>query len=155
MITLKDSIEIKTTPEKVFDWFKKLDKHFTEWHPNHKRFIKVTGGLNEGDIIYFEECVDGKWFKIKCKITRIEKKDQGWRADFESVHWLSQIIGARISFIGKAKGDNCIFTHIESFGFRANIISNLILKLIKPLVPLIEKDMKEDNVNLKRILDKD
>ena len=155
MITLKDSIEIKTTPKKVFDWFKNLDKYFTEWHPNHKKFIKVTGGLNEGDIIYFEECVDGKWFKIKCKITRIEKKDRCWRADFESVHWFSRLIGVRISFIGKAKGDNCIFTHIESFGFRANVISNLTLKLIKSLVPLIEKDMKEDNVNLKRILEKD
>jgi hypothetical protein len=155
MIILKDSIEIKTKSEKVFDWFKKLDRNFTDWHPNHKRFIKVTGGLEEGDIIYFEECVDGKWFKIKCKITRVEKTDQGWRADFESVHLLSKIIGSRISFICEARGDNCIFTHIESFGFKANFISDLILKIIRPLIPLIEKDMKEDNANLKIILEKD
>jgi hypothetical protein len=51
VITLKDSAEIKTTPEKLFDWFKNLDKHFEEWHPNHKKFVKVTGGTGEGDII--------------------------------------------------------------------------------------------------------
>jgi hypothetical protein len=153
MITLKDSIKIKTTPEKIFDWFKNLDKHFTEWHPNHKKFVKVTGGLDKGDIVYFEECIDGKWFKIKCKITKIEKRNLGWRADFESVHWLGRLIGTRISFIVKAKGDICIFTHIESFGFRAPIISSLVLKLVKSQIPLIKRDMREDNVNLKKIME--
>jgi hypothetical protein len=155
MITLKDSIEIRTTPDKIFNWFKTLDKNFTKWHPNHKKFIKVTGGLDEGDIVYFEECVDGKWFKVKCKITNIEKKDRSWRTDFESVHWLGRLIGTRISFIVKAKGDICIFTHIESFGFRANIISNLTLKLLKSWFPLIKKDIEEDNLNLKKILEMD
>jgi len=27
MITLKDSLEIKTTPEKIFEWFAHLDKN--------------------------------------------------------------------------------------------------------------------------------
>ena len=156
MVTLKDSIEIKTTAENIFDWFKNLDNEsFTEWHPNHKEFVKVTGGMDEGDIFYAEECVGRVWFKLRLKITRIEKRDWGWRADFESVHWLGRLIGTRISFIVKAKGDICIFTHIESFGFRTPIISSLILKLFKSRIPLIKKDMEEDNANLKRILEKD
>ena len=35
MLILKDSIEIKTTPEEVYTWFKNLDKNF----------VKLTGGM--------------------------------------------------------------------------------------------------------------
>jgi len=43
VIALKDSIEIKTTPEKIYNWFMNMDnKRFTEWHPNHKKFVRVT-----------------------------------------------------------------------------------------------------------------
>ena len=119
MITLKDSVEIKTTPEKIFDWFKNLDKHFTEWHPDHKKFVKVTGGTDKGDIVYFEECVDGKWYKVKGKITKIEKTERGWRAEMKTLL-------ARIIFITEAKEDICTFIHIESFGFKTPIIGSLI-----------------------------
>jgi hypothetical protein len=81
VITLKDSVEIKTTPEELFDWFKNLDKHFEEWHPNHKKFVKVTGGTDEGDIVYSEELVEGKWYKVKVKIGKLEKSEQGWRIE--------------------------------------------------------------------------
>jgi hypothetical protein len=156
MITLKDSIEIKTTPERIYNWFKNLDnKRFTEWHPNHKKFVRVTGGMEEGDILYAEECIDGKWFKFRLKITKIEKGERGWKADLESVHWLGRLIGAQISFITEAKGDACIFTHVETFGFKRPLLSSLILKLFKSRIPLIEKDMREDNINLKRILEGD
>jgi hypothetical protein len=151
IITLENSIEIKTTPEKIFNWFKNMDnKRFREWHPNHRKFVKVTGGMDEGDVLYFEEYINGKWFKLKIKITKIEKSEKGWRADFESVHWLGRLIGTRISFIAEAKGGTCIFTHVESFGFKMPIISSLILKLFKWRIPLIEK---EDNINLKKIME--
>lgn len=154
MITLRDSIEIKTTPDKIYDWFKNLDnKRFTEWHPNHKKFVRVTGGMDEGDIIYFEECVGGKRFKVNCKISKIEKTERSWAVDLESIHWLGRLIGARISFIAEAKGDACVFTHVETFGLRRPLLSSLILRLFKSRIPLIEKDMKEDNVNLRRILE--
>ncbi len=73
MLTLQDSIEINTTPNKVFDWLKNLDKHFTAWHPNHTKFEFIDGGLNVGGGVYFEECIDGKWFKFDFKISKIDK----------------------------------------------------------------------------------
>ncbi|MEW6685920.1 MAG: SRPBCC family protein, partial [Candidatus Edwardsbacteria bacterium] len=84
-MTLKDSIEIRATPEKIFDWFRNLDKHFTEWHPNHTKFDKVTGGMDEGDVVYFEECVSGVWYKVKCKITKIEKSKSTWEIEVKSL----------------------------------------------------------------------
>ncbi len=153
MINLKDSIEIKTTPEKIFDWFRNLDKHFTEWHPNHKKFVKVTGGMDEGDVIYFEEFVGGVWYKVKCKITKIEKSENGWRVDVKSLL-------AQISFIVEEKGDGCIFTHIETFGVKTPIIGNvvdfLMLKVFHFRIrfDLIQKDMEEDGKKLKEILER-
>ncbi len=154
MITLKDSIEIKTTPDKIFNWFQNLDRHFTEWHPNHKKFVKVTGGMDEGDIVYFEECVDGKWYKVKGKITKIEKTERGWRVELKTLL-------AQLSFIVEAKEDGCVFTHIESFGFKTPIIGSLIDFLILKVfdssirIDLIRKDMEEDGKNLKKILERD
>lgn len=154
MITLRDSVEIKTTPEELFDWFKNLDKHFEEWHPNHKKFVKVTGGTDEGDVIYFEERVDGKWYKVKVKIGKIEKGQQGWLIELVTSSRL-----ARILFIAEAKKDVCIFSHIESFGFKAPVIGSLIDFLMSKVFyslfrfDLIRKDMEEDGLNLKRILE--
>ena len=154
MITLRDSIEIKTTPERIFDWFKNMDKHFTEWHPNHKKFVKLTGGMDEGDVVYFEECVNGKWYKAKFKITKIERTESGWRAELKTLL-------ARISFIAEAKEDGCIFTHIESFGFKTPIIGNIVDFILQKVLrsrtrfDLIQRDMEEDGKNLKRILERD
>lgn len=120
MITLKDSIEIKTTPEKIYNWFMNMDnKRFTEWHPNHKKFVRVTGGMDEGDIIYFEECVSGVWYKVKCKITGIEKSKRGWKAEFKSLSGIG-----KIAFMAEKIEDACIFTHIESFGSKKPVIGN-------------------------------
>ncbi|MDI6603287.1 MAG: SRPBCC family protein [Patescibacteria group bacterium] len=121
MIILEDSIKIKTTPEKIFDWFKNLDKHFTEWSPCHTKFVKVTGGMDEGDIVYCEQCCEGKWYKEKVKITKIEKDSSGWRIERKCLFPYS-LLGIRGSFIVEQKGDSCIFTAIESFGFKTPII---------------------------------
>jgi len=160
MITLKDSIEIRTTPERSFKWFENIDKNFTKWHPNHKKFVKVTGNLNEGDIIYFEECIDGRWYKIKCKITEIEKGEWGWRVVFKSTHWLGgTLLNTRLIFLVERKKDTCVFSNIQTIGFNAPVIGKLIdlliLKSFSTTINLIKKDMEEDGKNLKKILERD
>ena len=146
MITLKDSIEIKTAPERIFDWFKNLDKNFTEWHPNHKKFVKITGCMDEGDVVYFEEQVDGKWYKIKCKVTKIEKRGRDWRIEVKSL-FPGSLFGVRILFITETKENACIFTHIETFGFKT--FSSWFR------IDLVRKDMEEDGKRLKEILERE
>ena len=153
MISLKDSIEIKATPEKIFDWFKNMDnKSFTEWHPNHKKFVRVTGGMEEGDIVYAEECVSGIWYKLKLKITKIERGENGWKVELKDLRFPAKII-----FITKAKGDGCIFTHIETLGFERPIIGNIVDFLVKALfqkrIDIVQRDIEEDNKKLKGLLE--
>ena len=35
MVTLQDSIEIKTKPERIFNWFVHFEENFHAWHPDH------------------------------------------------------------------------------------------------------------------------
>ena len=65
MITLKDSIEIKATPEKVFEWLvqRMKDKEsYQAWHPDHVdiRWIK-------GEPLIRKEL---SWFLGRCRNTR-------------------------------------------------------------------------------------
>jgi hypothetical protein len=153
---LIDTIQINTSPDKIFDWFQKLDKHFTEWHVNHKKLIKLTGGLDVGDVIHFEELIDGKWFKFNVKITRKEKTPGGFLIEAKMPPF------ATLLFTAQANENGCLFTHSETFGFIKNespfvrsYITPLLRSIFNPIYrfDLIEKDIKEDNINLKRILE--
>lgn len=67
MITSRDTIEIKTSPEKIFEWFAHLDKNFKSWHPKEHvecRYLKGSP-LEEGSILYFEVYLLGKLQKAK------------------------------------------------------------------------------------------
>jgi hypothetical protein len=68
MITLKDSVTINTTLEKLYSWLINLDENFVKWHPNHVKFEKLTGSMDVGDWIYFEENVNGTIYKIKVRL---------------------------------------------------------------------------------------
>ncbi len=142
---LKDSIEIKTIPEKIEEWFKNLDKHYLEWHPDHVKFVKVTGGMDEGDIFYFEEYLHGKLHKIRSRITKIEKNK---RIEYKNL-FPTSIICPKGSFIIESKGESCIFTGTVSLRF-----GWLITKLAKNRLESVRQHMVEEGQNLKEIMEK-
>jgi hypothetical protein len=155
MITLKDSVEIKTSPEKLYGWFSHLDENFVKWHPNHKKFVSISGGLDEGDTVYFEECVEGKWYRVRVIIGKLEKTNHGWRIEFVTSSRMAKIV-----FIGESSKGGCIFSHIESFGIEKPVIGCFVDFLMSKIFyslfrfDLIQKDMAEDGVNLKRLLER-
>lgn len=158
MLILSDSIQIDVSPDKVFDWFSNLDKNFTKWSPNHKKFVLVTGGLDEGDVIYFEQNINGKWFNFKTKITKIEQTATGWTIETKTPPFVTLI------FTAQANTTGCLFTHDEVYGFIK--IKNLFIRkysipflrtLLNPFFrfDLIEKDIADDNARLKQILERE
>ena len=104
MITLKDSIEIKTTPERIINWFENFDKHYLEWHPDPVKCVKLTGGLCVGDVVYCEEYLHGKLHKFKFKITRTEKNKKGV-IEFKGLSFLDRFFGEKGSFIVEPRGE--------------------------------------------------
>ena len=156
MIKLEHSITINCTPDRLFDWFMHLEKNFTKWNTNHKKFVKVTGGMQVGDKVYFEQCINGKWFKNKVTISVINKNKNGWTIEAVTPPF------AKLEFICQAKENNCLFTHIESFGFirsKKAFVQKFLIPLLRKLLnpfyrfDLIQKDIIEDNFKLKEIME--
>lgn len=145
MIILKDSIEIKAKPDKIFKWLKNLDKHYKEWHPDHVKCCWIGKPAKQGSTLCYEEYLHGDLHKIRSKITKIEE-NKG--IEFRNLFPIS-IICPKGSFIIEPKDGSCIFTANLSFRF-ANIFS----KLVKDRVEAIKKHMREEGKNLKRLLEK-
>ncbi len=85
MIILKDSIDIETTLEALFDWFMRLDENFVKWDNVHHADFKLLSGETEvGDKIYFEEIVNGVRYAIKGKIIDKIKLDEKFVLSFKT-----------------------------------------------------------------------
>ena len=144
MITLKDSIKIKTTPEKIFDFFVHFEENYLAWHPDHVKCRWLEGEpFEEGSILYIEEYLHGKLHKMKFLGTKVELN----RKIEYKLLFPTSIICPKGSFIIEPKGKTCIFTATLSFRF-----GWLFSKLAKNRVGAVKKHMKEEGENLKRLL---
>jgi hypothetical protein len=145
MIILKDSIEIKETPQKTFDWLVHLEKNYKAWHPDHVECYWRKGKpAEEGTILYVEEYIHGSLHKMRMRITRIEPAK---RIEYKILFPMS-IICPEGSFITEPKGESCIFTATLSFRF-----GKMLSKLAKDRVEALKKHMKEEGESLKRLLE--
>jgi uncharacterized protein YndB with AHSA1/START domain len=74
-VVLKDSIEIKTTAEKVFHFLTSIvdDDSYRAWHKeDHVSFRWLKGNpWTEGSVLYAEEYIHGKLHKLKFEIIKI------------------------------------------------------------------------------------
>ncbi len=154
MITLKDSIEIEATPEKVFEWLVQRFKDkesYQAWHPDHVDIRWIKGEpLQEGSILYAEEYLHGDLHKLKFRVTKIVPNR---RIEYRSLFPLS-ILAPGNTFLIEPKGESsCIFTAMV----RLRLPGWLFKKLHKRhenKVEATEQHMKEEGENLKRALEK-
>jgi hypothetical protein len=94
-------------------------------------------------------------YDIKGEIIIKEKNEDNFKIVFKTMSGIG-----RISFISKATENGCIFTHIEEFGIDTPVVGNIVNFLLfkvfareKANWDIILQDMKEDNVNLKKIME--
>ena len=149
MTTLKDSIEIKTTPEKIFSGLIKVfssEEYFKKWHKDHIKCQWLKGKpFEEGSILYVEEYLHGELHKMKFLGTKVEPNR---KIEYKLLFPMS-IICPKGSFIIEPKGESCIFTAILSFRF-----GWLFSRIAKSRLKAIKTHMKEEGENLKRLLEK-
>jgi len=145
MKTLSDSIEIKASPEKIYDWFIYIDENYLEWHPDHVKAVWLTEKKMEvGAKLYCEEYIHGELHKIKFKCTKIEPNKI---IEFKNLFPIS-LICPKGSFIFEPSGDNCLFTATLSFR-----MGNFLSKIAKKQVEAFEEHMKEEGENLKKLIE--
>jgi len=150
MITIKESIEIKVTPEKCFAWLTNIrsKENYQAWHPDHVAFTWVKGeSFQEGSIVYFEEYLHGKLHKAKFLCT---KRVQNRLIEYRPLFPWSFFMPKGNFLVEPQREDSCIFTAI--INLRAG---PLLKKLGRKQLDATKQHMKEEGANLKRILEEE
>ncbi|MFH1696578.1 MAG: SRPBCC family protein [Candidatus Diapherotrites archaeon] len=153
---LKDSIEINTTPEKIWEFFTNLEKNYKTWHPEDHVIFKWVKGkpMKTGSSWYGEEYVDGKLIKGNGTIGEvIPNRKIVFKSTFPS-----SIASPGFEWRIEAKGQKSVFTAVSYI--RAERIMRLLLKIFHPeykgmegLIKIGAKHVKEEGENLKKILE--
>lgn len=145
VITIRDSIEIKTTGDRIFDFLINLDKHYLEWHPDHVKWVYESGRAEKGALVYYEEYLHGELHKIRSKIVHIEENK---KIEFKNSFPFS-LICPKGSFIIEQKGESSTFIATLSFRF-----GRMLLRFAKDRYESLKKHMDEEGKNIKRLLEK-
>jgi len=150
MTTLKDSIEIKTVPEKIFNGLIRAfssEENFKKWHKDHIKCQWLRGKPFEiGSVLYVEEYLHGELHKMKFLSTQLEPN----RKIEYKLLFPTSIICPIGSFIIEPKGESCIFT--ATLSFRVGWLFSIFAK---NRVDAIKKHMKEEKENIKKISEND
>ena len=150
---LKDSIEIKTTSEKVFNFLTSIvdDESYRAWHKDdHVSFRWLKGRpWTEGSILYAEEYLHGKLHKFKFEIIKIVPNK---RIEYIPTSHFVRKFFPKNEFIIEQKGGSCIFTAAGTY--RVGKLGKIFFKkAIEKGLSSVKKHMREEGENLKIILE--
>jgi uncharacterized protein YndB with AHSA1/START domain len=152
-VVLKDSIEIKTTAEKVFNFLISIvdDDSYRAWHKeDHVSFRWLKGDpWTEGSVLYAEEYIHGKLHKLKFEIIKIVPSK---RIEYTPTSRFVRKFFPKNEFIIEQKGEFCLFT--ASGTYRVGKLGKIFLKkAIENGLSGAIKHMREEGENLKIILE--
>jgi hypothetical protein len=154
-VILTDSIEIHTSPDKIFNFFTQIvdDESYKAWHPDdHVSFRWIKGEpWQEGSVIYAQEYIHGKLHNLKFVVTKVIPNKL---IEYTPLSRLLRIYFPRNTFSIEQKGDTCIFT--ASGVLRVGKLAKTFAKnQLDRGLESVKKHMKEEGHNLKRILESD
>jgi hypothetical protein len=149
MIVLRDIAEIRAQPSLIFDWFRNLEDHYCDWHPDHVSCRYIEGKPFEvGSILCAEEFLHGRLHKLRLKLTSIEPNRvfryriaPGLNGGFRIIEtkWGSQF-----------EAEICIGWSLPIFGFLVDLVMR---SFFKSLLNDLQIHMREESQNLSSLLD--
>lgn len=151
LLVLKDSIEIKARPEKIWGFFANLEKNYTTWHPKDHVLFKWTKGkpMEVGSKIYAEQYVRGKITKYKGIVAEaVPNRKIVFRWSFPI-----SLVSPKIEWLIEKKGPNSVFTAI-TYMRCGKLFQKLFKKGTKDLIAAHDKHVEVEGKNLKKILEK-
>ncbi len=148
---LKHSIEINTTPEKIWEFFYNIEKNYKTWHPEDHILFKWTKGrpLEEDSTFYAEQYVMGKITKYKGTIVEIVPD----RKIVSKFSFPISLVSPKIEWLIEPKGSNSVFTAV-TYMRAGSLLSKIFKKGMKTLIEAHDKHVAEEGENLKKILEK-
>ena len=150
---LTHSIEIRTTPEKIFAFLSNLvdDKSYRAWHSDDHLALRWLKGSpwQEGSVIYAEENIDGELHKLTFVVTRIVPNRE---IEYVPVSRFRRRYTSKYTFSVEPKDTSCVFT--ATVHVRVPLLPRLLAKKrVERGLSSVQKHMKEEGENLKRILE--
>lgn len=149
-LVLSDSVEIRATPEKIWEFFVNLEKNYKAWHPKDHILFKWTKGkpMETGSGWYGEEIVRGKVFKLKGTVGEvIPERKIVFRNSFPI-----SLVSPRYEWTVEPKGSNSIFT-AKSYMRAGNLLYKLSRKEMEDKISMHNQHVREEGENLKKILE--
>ena len=144
-IVSKDTIEINTTPEKIWGFWVNMDINYKAWHPEDHILFRWTKGrpMEEGSIIYAEETVGGKLIKGKATcVNVVPNRKFGLKPPFPKSLFL------KYEYLIEPRGANTSFT-----AYTYLIYPGFARKRIQSTIEVGDRHIREEGGNLKRILE--
>ncbi|MFC1846195.1 SRPBCC family protein [Chloroflexota bacterium] len=144
-MTTQDSVEIETTPEKVWEFWTDMDKNYKTWHPQDHILFRWTKGkpMEEGSTIYAEEVVGGKL--IKGKVTCVEVVP--YRKFSLKVPFPKSLF-VKYEYTIEPRESKTVFTALTHLKYP--FFSE---KHIQRVIEIGEKHVREEGENMKKILE--
>ena len=149
MISLRDSIEIQTTPQELFAWLGRMSQEYNSWHPDHVSFRVIHGSMLEvGSEIECQEYLHGKLHSMRFRMTKVIPDK---RIDFEVVGM------GRGTFEVHDIGDTVMFCAGLDIGTDTPIIGRLFDFIFswffEQRIESMRQHMVEEGENLKQLLE--
>ena len=149
MISLRDSIEIQTTPGQLFAWLGRMPQEYESWHPDHVACRVLHGSILEvGSEMECKEYLHGKLHTMRFHITRIIPDKR--------IEYKVEGLG-RGAFEAQAKGDLVRFVAELEIGTDNRIIGRLFDLVFswffRRRIESMRQHMSEEGHNLKAILE--
>ncbi|MFC1481406.1 SRPBCC family protein [Candidatus Neomarinimicrobiota bacterium] len=153
MIILEDSIEVKASPEQVFDWLaqRMMDKEsYRAWHPEHVDIRWIKGEpMNKGSVVEAEEYLHDILHKLVFRITKVDRPSL---IEYRPLFPLS-IISTGNRFMIESSGEGmCTFTAWGKIRFPLWLFNNMH-KAHPAKLAASKRHMKEEGENLKQAVE--
>jgi hypothetical protein len=149
VISLRDSVEIHTTPGQLFAWLGRMPEEYKSWHPDHVACRVVHGSVLEVDSeIECQEYLHGKLHSLRFRMTKVIPDRR--------VEFVIERMG-RGAFEAQANDDTVTFVAELDIGSDAPIVGRfvdfIISRLFNQRIESMRQHMAEEGRNLKTILE--
>lgn len=152
-VVLEHSIEIGTTPERVFEFLSNLvdDESYRAWHSDDHVAMRWLEGSpwQEGSVVYAEEYIDGQLHKLTFIVTRVVPNRE---IEYVPASRFHRRYAPKYTFSAEPRDAGCVFA--ATVHARIPLLLRLLSKKrVERGLSSVRKHMKEEGENLKRMLE--
>jgi uncharacterized protein YndB with AHSA1/START domain len=152
-VFLTDSIVIRTTPEKIFEFLSNLvdDASYRAWHTDDHVTMRWTKGSpwQEGSVVYVEEYIDGELQNLTFIVTKVVPNRE---IEYVPVSRFRRRYAPKYTFSVEPKDTSSVFT--TAVHVRVPLLPRLLAKKkVEGGLSSVRKHMQEEGENLKKILE--